>query len=131
MRDRWVWSLEGLGDFSVALIRKLIDDKMLLEVSLKTRWSKVVPIKVNFLAWKMRINGLPTGFNISRRCMDIESILCPICEAAVESTRHIFFTCRVANEILRKISCWWAVTYSEVSSYEESKEKHYGFLPSP
>ncbi|GJW32309.1 RNA-directed DNA polymerase, eukaryota, reverse transcriptase zinc-binding domain protein [Tanacetum coccineum] len=58
-------------------------------------------------------------FNISRRGMDIESILCPICEDAVESTRHIFFTCRVAKEILRKISCWWEITYSEVSSYEE------------
>ncbi|GJU70961.1 hypothetical protein Tco_1262366, partial [Tanacetum coccineum] len=37
MRDRWEWSLEGLGDFSVASVRELIDDKMLSEVSLKTR----------------------------------------------------------------------------------------------
>ncbi|GKC04683.1 RNA-directed DNA polymerase, eukaryota, reverse transcriptase zinc-binding domain protein [Tanacetum coccineum] len=119
MKDRWVWSLEGSGDFSVASIRKLIDDKMLPKVSFKTRWSKVVPIKVNVLAWKVRIDGLSTRFNISRRGIDIESILCPICEDAVESTRHIFFTCRVAKEILCKISCWWEITYSEVSSYEE------------
>ncbi|GKB15173.1 RNA-directed DNA polymerase, eukaryota [Tanacetum coccineum] len=119
MRDRWVWSLEGLGDFSVVSVRKLIDDKMLPEVSLKTRWSKAVPIKVNVLAWKVRIDGLPTRLNISRRGMDIESIICPICDDAVESTRHIFFTCRVAKVILRKISCLWEVTYSEVSSYEE------------
>nr|GEV47950.1 RNA-directed DNA polymerase, eukaryota [Tanacetum cinerariifolium] len=67
MRDRWVWLLKGLGDFSVASVRKLIDDKMLPEVSLKTCWSKAVPIKVNVLAWKVRIDGLPTRFNISRR----------------------------------------------------------------
>ncbi|GJY28720.1 RNA-directed DNA polymerase, eukaryota [Tanacetum coccineum] len=114
-------SLEGSGDFSVASIRKLIDDKMLPKVSFKTRWSKDVPIKVNILAWKVRIDGLPTRFNISRRGMDIESILCPICEDAVESTRHIFFTCRVAKEILRKISCLWEITNSEVSSYEEEE----------
>nr|GEZ69705.1 RNA-directed DNA polymerase, eukaryota [Tanacetum cinerariifolium] len=36
IRDRWVWSLEGSGDFSVASVRKLIDDKMLPKVSLKT-----------------------------------------------------------------------------------------------
>ncbi|GKA16526.1 hypothetical protein Tco_0696273 [Tanacetum coccineum] len=37
MNDRWVWSLEGSGDFSVASVRKLIDDKRLPEVSSKTR----------------------------------------------------------------------------------------------
>ncbi|GKF04282.1 hypothetical protein Tco_0034950, partial [Tanacetum coccineum] len=33
MRDRWVWSLEGSGEFFVASVRKLIDDNMLLEVA--------------------------------------------------------------------------------------------------
>ena len=51
--------------------------------------------------------------------MDIESIFCPICDNAVESTRHIFFNCHVAREIFRKITCWWDVSYTEVSSYEE------------
>ncbi|GJT47678.1 RNA-directed DNA polymerase, eukaryota [Tanacetum coccineum] len=27
-RDRWIWTLEGSGEFSVASVRKLIDDKM-------------------------------------------------------------------------------------------------------
>nr|GEZ61443.1 RNA-directed DNA polymerase, eukaryota [Tanacetum cinerariifolium] len=50
--DRWVWSLEKSGVFSVASIRKMIDDKRLPEVATKTRWIKVVPIKVNVHAWK-------------------------------------------------------------------------------
>ena len=50
MRDRWVWSLEGSGEFSVASVRSLIDDRMLPEVSSQTRWINVVPIKVNVLA---------------------------------------------------------------------------------
>nr|GEW33453.1 RNA-directed DNA polymerase, eukaryota, reverse transcriptase zinc-binding domain protein [Tanacetum cinerariifolium] len=36
MKDRWTWSLEGSGDFSVALVRKLIDDRRLPDVSYKT-----------------------------------------------------------------------------------------------
>nr|GEX85425.1 RNA-directed DNA polymerase, eukaryota, reverse transcriptase zinc-binding domain protein [Tanacetum cinerariifolium] len=47
MNDRWVWSLEGSGNFSVALVRKLIDERRLPDVSSKTRWIKAVPIKVN------------------------------------------------------------------------------------
>nr|GEV24220.1 RNA-directed DNA polymerase, eukaryota, reverse transcriptase zinc-binding domain protein [Tanacetum cinerariifolium] len=117
--DRWVWSLEGSGDFTVSLVRKLIDDVLLSEVSTKTRWIKAVPIKVNVHAWKVKIDFLPTRFNISRRGMDIESILCPICGNVVESSRHLFFTCRFSSELMRKISCWWNIDYMEISSYEE------------
>ncbi|GJY17000.1 RNA-directed DNA polymerase, eukaryota, reverse transcriptase zinc-binding domain protein [Tanacetum coccineum] len=91
MRDRWIWSLEGSGEFSVASVRKLIDDKTLPEVSSKIRWIRAVPIKVNVFAWKVRLDCLPTRLNISRRGLDIESILCSMCNIAVESTRHIFF----------------------------------------
>ncbi|GJW18992.1 RNA-directed DNA polymerase, eukaryota [Tanacetum coccineum] len=83
VRDRWVWSLEGSEEFSVGSVRRLIDDYMLLEVTSKTRWMKAVPIKVNVLAWKVKLDCLPTRLNISRR------------------------------EILRKISRWWDVTYTE------------------
>ncbi|GKD31094.1 RNA-directed DNA polymerase, eukaryota, reverse transcriptase zinc-binding domain protein [Tanacetum coccineum] len=88
-------------------------------VSTKTRWIKAMPIKVNVHAWKMRLDCLPTRLNISQRGMYIDSILCPICDNAVESSRHIFFNCNVAREILRKIARWWDVSYMEVSSYEE------------
>ncbi|GKC76475.1 RNA-directed DNA polymerase, eukaryota, reverse transcriptase zinc-binding domain protein [Tanacetum coccineum] len=84
----------------LAHIRKWIDDKRLPEVSTKTRWIKAMPIKVNVHAWKVRLDCLPTRLNISRRGMDIGSILCPICDTAVESSRHVFFNCNVAEESL-------------------------------
>ncbi|GJS14510.1 hypothetical protein Tco_0408982 [Tanacetum coccineum] len=43
--DRWFWSLEGSGEFSVASIRRFIDDQRLLTVDSKTLWIKSVPIK--------------------------------------------------------------------------------------
>ncbi|GJV31290.1 hypothetical protein Tco_1391690 [Tanacetum coccineum] len=65
--DRWFWSLEGSGEFSVASIRRFIDDQRLLTMDSKTLWIKSVPIKVNILAWKIKLEALPTRFNISRR----------------------------------------------------------------
>ncbi|GJS06705.1 RNA-directed DNA polymerase, eukaryota, reverse transcriptase zinc-binding domain protein [Tanacetum coccineum] len=64
------------GDFIVASIRKLIDEFTLSEISSSTRWIKAVPIKVNVLAWKIKLDNLPTRLNISRRGMDIDSIIC-------------------------------------------------------
>ncbi|GKB27367.1 RNA-directed DNA polymerase, eukaryota, partial [Tanacetum coccineum] len=91
--DRYVWTLESDGVFSVASIQK--------EMGI------------------VKSNALPTRFNISRRGMDIDSIVCPICNAGVESTNHIFFQCVVVRHIMRKISSWWNIDYSDVNSYEE------------
>ncbi|GKA67213.1 RNA-directed DNA polymerase, eukaryota [Tanacetum coccineum] len=119
IRDRWNWSLQSSGYFTVASIRKLIDEFTLSEVSSSTRWIKAVPIKVNVLAWKIKLDNLPTRLNISRRGMYINSILCPTCGKAVESTKHIFFTCQIARDILHLITSWWNIPYMKVSSYEE------------
>ncbi|GJX82628.1 RNA-directed DNA polymerase, eukaryota, reverse transcriptase zinc-binding domain protein [Tanacetum coccineum] len=118
-KDCLRWSLEGSGEFIVSSTRKYIDDKTLDVVSSKTRWIKEVPIKVNILAWKVKINGLPTRLNLSKRGIDIESILCLICEQHVESVSHIFFTCHLSREIFRGISRWWQIDASDISCYEE------------
>ncbi|GJZ19043.1 RNA-directed DNA polymerase, eukaryota [Tanacetum coccineum] len=82
---------EGSGEFSVASIRRFIDDQRLLTVDSKTLWIKSVPIKVNILAWKIKLEALPTRFNISRR----------------------------VRQIARKICSWWDIEYSDVNSFTE------------
>ncbi|GKA04232.1 RNA-directed DNA polymerase, eukaryota [Tanacetum coccineum] len=117
--DIWVWSLVGTGEFSVASVRKLVDDIRLPEVSSQSRWIKEVPIKVNVLSWKVRLDGLPTRLNISRRGIDIPSILCPICDREVESVSHLFFKCHVATDIFKKICRWWNVDFVDIKSYDD------------
>ncbi|GJT32678.1 RNA-directed DNA polymerase, eukaryota, reverse transcriptase zinc-binding domain protein [Tanacetum coccineum] len=117
--DRCRWSLEGYDEFTVASVRNLLDANSLPMVSSKTRWIKAVPIKVNIHAWKVKLDILPTRLNISKRGMDIESILCPLCEKNVESSSHIFFTCPISREIFRKVLLWWEIDVVMVSSYDE------------
>ncbi|GJU14907.1 RNA-directed DNA polymerase, eukaryota [Tanacetum coccineum] len=117
--DRWSWSLEGSGKFSVASVRREIDKNLLPMVSSKTRWVNEVPKKVNIHAWKVKLDCLPTRLNISRRGMSINSILCPNCDKEVESSSHIFFSCQFAREIFARITSWWEVPFSEISSYDE------------
>nr|GFA70293.1 RNA-directed DNA polymerase, eukaryota [Tanacetum cinerariifolium] len=119
MGDRWVWTLESSGEFSMASLRKVIDEKRLSSVCSKTRWVKYVPIKVNVLAWKIKMDVLPTRLNISRRGISIHSISCPICNCGVESSEHLFFRCNLTRQIARKISLWWNVIYEDVNSYDK------------
>ncbi|GJX48128.1 hypothetical protein Tco_0273318 [Tanacetum coccineum] len=67
MSDRWVWTMEGSGEFSVASTRRLIDKYFLPDVTTKTRWITGVPIKVNIHAWRVKLDCLPTRLNISKR----------------------------------------------------------------
>nr|GEY52614.1 RNA-directed DNA polymerase, eukaryota, reverse transcriptase zinc-binding domain protein [Tanacetum cinerariifolium] len=117
--DRHIWSLDSSEVFSVASMRKLLDDHRSSLVSSTTRWVKYVPIKVNVFAWKVKMNALPTRFNISRRGIDIESIICPLCDSGAESSNHLFFNCTVARHIFSKIVRWWDIVYKEVNSYAE------------
>ncbi|GKD26607.1 RNA-directed DNA polymerase, eukaryota, reverse transcriptase zinc-binding domain protein [Tanacetum coccineum] len=117
-QDRWTWSLEGSGDFSVSSVRKVIDAVYLPRGSVKSRWIKEVPLKINIHAWKVTNDYLPTRLNLSRRGIDIESIVCPMCNSMVESSRHLFFSCEFSNQIMCKIMRWWELDYREINSYE-------------
>ncbi|GJT78799.1 RNA-directed DNA polymerase, eukaryota [Tanacetum coccineum] len=85
--DRWAWLLGSSGEFSVHSARTFIDDILLPFVGDVTRWVKVVPIKVNILAWKVCLDKLPTRLNLSLRGIDIPSIICPNCGLAGSHAR--------------------------------------------
>nr|GEW08083.1 RNA-directed DNA polymerase, eukaryota, reverse transcriptase zinc-binding domain protein [Tanacetum cinerariifolium] len=75
--------------------------------------------KINVHAWKVIHDCLPTLFNISRRGIEIESIFCPMCECSVESSRHLFFSCKMIRDVMRKITSWWNLEYREINSFED------------
>nr|GEY81243.1 RNA-directed DNA polymerase, eukaryota [Tanacetum cinerariifolium] len=110
---------EEFGRFSVASVRKVIDDKSLPKVDSKTRWINYVPIKVNVHAWKVKTDSLPTRFNASHRGIHIDSIMCAICDKGAETSSHLFFSCCMARQTVRMITHWWDVPYGEVDSYED------------
>ncbi|GJX70193.1 RNA-directed DNA polymerase, eukaryota [Tanacetum coccineum] len=117
--DRWAWLLGSSGEFSVHSARTFIDDILLPFVGDFTRWVKVVPIKVNILAWKVCLDKLPTRLNLSLRGIDIPSIICPNCGLAGESCSHLFYSCNLARTLWRKIARWWEIDIPDFSCYEE------------
>ncbi|GJT09595.1 RNA-directed DNA polymerase, eukaryota, reverse transcriptase zinc-binding domain protein [Tanacetum coccineum] len=107
------------GEFSIASVRNFIDDHIIMVAAPKTRWIKTVPKKINILAWRVKMNNLPTRFNLSRRGMDLASIFCSTCNVAAETTSHIFFDCSMVKEIYNSIASWWDINILEMSSYED------------
>ncbi|GJU07587.1 RNA-directed DNA polymerase, eukaryota [Tanacetum coccineum] len=98
-KDRWVWTLDSGGEFSVKSTRSYIDDYLFPIVGPPTRWVNAVPIKINIFAWRISLDRLPTRFNLSFRGIDVSSILCPICSSAGETSSHLLFSCNVARAV--------------------------------
>ncbi|GJW01916.1 RNA-directed DNA polymerase, eukaryota, reverse transcriptase zinc-binding domain protein [Tanacetum coccineum] len=115
--DRYKWTLSNDGEYSVASFRKKVDCCRSSSDATRTRWVNFIPIKVNIVAWKIKLNALPTRFNLSCRGIDIESLTCPTCEGGIETSSHLFFSCRLADQIYLKIARWWNVSYAGFSSY--------------
>ncbi|GJR91911.1 DNA helicase [Tanacetum coccineum] len=78
---------------------KLIDDSILPNEEVATRWVKVMSIKINVFAWRVRLDKLPTRLNLSLKGIDISTIVCPLCHAFVKSGSHIFFSCPMAHHV--------------------------------
>nr|GEZ74285.1 RNA-directed DNA polymerase, eukaryota [Tanacetum cinerariifolium] len=115
----WEEKWKGLGVFIVASVRNLIDDHFLQEIASKTRWIKAVSKKVNILAWRVKQDNLPTCINISLRVLELDSIFCPICNSAVETSCHLLFACSLVKDIYAKISNWWDTNILMMSSYDD------------
>ncbi|GJR98826.1 RNA-directed DNA polymerase, eukaryota, reverse transcriptase zinc-binding domain protein [Tanacetum coccineum] len=96
--DSWIWMLDSSG-FSVASVRYLVDYKTLDTAPNATRWIRHIPIKVNIFIWRLMLNKLPSRVNLDRRGIDVNSILCPICQMDIEMINHKFFSCDMTLDL--------------------------------
>ncbi|PWA58876.1 RNA-directed DNA polymerase, eukaryota [Artemisia annua] len=119
LKDRWVWDLNGEGVFCVKDARMLLDERFLPKDSTAMRWVKSIPIKVNVFAWKVYLDRLPTRLNLTKRGVQVPSLLCPVCNADHEDTSHLLFSCSLANEVVRLVCRWWNLTWSPLGSYPD------------
>ncbi|GKA96144.1 RNA-directed DNA polymerase, eukaryota, partial [Tanacetum coccineum] len=119
MEDRWVWDLNGEGVFRVKDVRILLDECFLPKAPTATRWVKYVPIKINVFAWKVFLDRLPTRSNLQHRGVLVSDLLCPLCSSAQEDSSHLFFSCRLATDIVRLVYRWWNLSWTPLGSYAD------------
>nr|GEW87674.1 reverse transcriptase domain, reverse transcriptase zinc-binding domain protein [Tanacetum cinerariifolium] len=104
--DFWTWSPNISNGYSVASARHLIDSHILDVSPNAIRWNRNIPIKVNVFLWRLSLNKLPSRENLDKKGIDVDSILCPICNDDVESVNHFFFTCDMAKDLWAMLARW-------------------------
>ncbi|GKE22626.1 RNA-directed DNA polymerase, eukaryota, reverse transcriptase zinc-binding domain protein, partial [Tanacetum coccineum] len=91
-RDSWIWSYDISKGYTVASVRHLIDSRTLDVGPNATRWNRAIPIKVNVFLWRLSLNKLPSRVNLDKKGIDVDLLLCPICNKDVETVSHLFFS---------------------------------------
>ncbi|GKA25047.1 RNA-directed DNA polymerase, eukaryota, reverse transcriptase zinc-binding domain protein [Tanacetum coccineum] len=111
--NSYSWYLSLDGNFSVSSLRHHIDDYMLPFISPSSRRCKMIPRKVNIFVWHFFLDRLPLRVNLSSRGLDLQAIMCSICNVQAEFLDHAFFSCDTASNVWRliqrmtRISCYY------------------------
>ncbi|KAL7615828.1 hypothetical protein Lser_V15G00765 [Lactuca serriola] len=89
--NNMTWSLEPSGIYTVASLRRFIDETILPKTpSGAWEWNNLVPGKVNLN--KMGIVSVTT---------------CPLCNIAEESESHLLTECSISQEVWSYVHKWW------------------------
>ncbi|PWA40174.1 RNA-directed DNA polymerase, eukaryota, Reverse transcriptase zinc-binding domain protein [Artemisia annua] len=112
VEDSWVCSLNSNNTYIVSSMRKMIEGNLLPFQEDKIRWNRYLPIKVNIISWRLRLNRLPTRCNLDHRGIDLHTTRCPLCNEDLETSQHIFVDCPIVGDLWNRVSL---VVYGELS----------------
>ncbi|XP_071733562.1 uncharacterized protein [Rutidosis leptorrhynchoides] len=73
----------------------------------KTTRNKGLPQKVDISVWRALLRRLPTRSELDKHEIDLDTILCPLCNTNVESVEHILINCQEAAKIWELLAKWW------------------------
>ena len=109
------------GSFNVKDLSILIEEKILHVENggQETVWNKLVPKKVNIFVWRALKGRLPVREELDKRGIDLDSVLCPCCDSAVETCAHSLVLCNLAMSVWEKIFRWWKVGNVNALSIDE------------
>nr|GEY22807.1 RNA-directed DNA polymerase, eukaryota [Tanacetum cinerariifolium] len=86
--------------------RIYIDSISLPDFPIEIRRCRFIPRKVNILVWRALRDRIPTRWNLSRKCFEVLSLFCPMCNISPEPSSHLFWSCPLATSIWRSVFKW-------------------------
>jgi len=105
--DRRVWKAGKDNGFLVksALLRGPVEGKSVFVFF----WKTTALPSAHIIAWRVLINSIATKANLERRGILVDTNLCSFCRMTVESTKHMFFYCRIAWLVWNQCYTWLGI----------------------
>ncbi|XP_071731026.1 uncharacterized protein [Rutidosis leptorrhynchoides] len=106
--DTWAWQFGYSGLFSTKKLISIIDAKLLSigTNSCESLRKNLVPKKAEIFIWLLRKRRLHILSELDKRGIDLNSVLCPLCNDEIESLDHAFILCNHVYDIWVKVYNW-------------------------
>ncbi|GJZ76161.1 reverse transcriptase domain-containing protein [Tanacetum coccineum] len=81
----------------------------MIQTTLSVDFSKNINSNPHELIWSQKGNLVEalTRANLDKRGIDLDSVLCPICNSDIETESHVLVTCSTACNILKDVYALW------------------------
>ncbi|XP_071713331.1 uncharacterized protein [Rutidosis leptorrhynchoides] len=106
--DSWMWKMAPNGRFTTKLLNETIEEvrNMGSSLRIKTQRNYLTPKKVEVFIWRARLRRLPIRVELDKRGVDLDSVLCRLCNNGIESVEHTLILCQQALEVWERVVKW-------------------------
>ncbi|XP_021975366.1 uncharacterized protein LOC110870498 [Helianthus annuus] len=108
--DRWSWELDDSGNFSVKSLKRCLQSARFSDLGNDFVWNNWIPTKVNFLAWRLSLDRVPTLAALAYRNVVMGETRCRICVLLDEEADHLFVGCELAQHVWNFVSQWCKIS---------------------
>ncbi|GJZ61616.1 reverse transcriptase domain, reverse transcriptase zinc-binding domain protein [Tanacetum coccineum] len=88
--DHWACSCISSKTYTIDLMRTQLKHSLLSSNGEAIRWNRDLPIKINIHSWRLYLDRMPNRFNLDKRGIDLHSTRCPVCDGAIEISKHLW-----------------------------------------
>ncbi|GJR06205.1 RNA-directed DNA polymerase, eukaryota, reverse transcriptase zinc-binding domain protein [Tanacetum coccineum] len=110
-------SIQVLGPISQPIISRINDGLVTPWAWRKRTYSLAQILELTDL--QNLLTDLPTKANLDKRGIDLDSVLCPMCNNDIEMESHILVSYPTAQAVWKDIFTWWKLSNSHLSALED------------
>lgn len=114
--DKCRFLLQQDSNFTVASLRRLIENKLFKPSGAKIIWIKTAPLKVFCFTWRARLGRIPTLSSLQLKGVNIGSSLCRLCNTCNESADRLLVSCPTIRSLWCKVFGWCSISPPVVQS---------------
>ncbi|XP_071695414.1 uncharacterized protein [Rutidosis leptorrhynchoides] len=107
-KDSWEWKSHSSRVFTTHTFTSMLNESCLQNISLHpaTMRNNLIPLKVGILIWRAKLKRLPVHFELDKRGVDLDSVMCPNYNNEVETVEHMMLTCPRIKDLWNRVFKW-------------------------
>ncbi|XP_071740090.1 uncharacterized protein [Rutidosis leptorrhynchoides] len=120
--DAWKYAHDPSGIYTTKSLAQVINSLKLGQhaSNISVMHNKYIPQKVHIFAWRVVQKKLPVRVELDKRGIDLDTILCPLCNIDIETSDHIMVLCLKVSQIWSLILNWWNLHNSSITNIEDA-----------